>query len=74
MSQSELNVQRHEREELARAIKSLRESEIKFCGPFASSKGELIVIEDTILTVYEVLELFSKGQLNRDSIRKLLDD
>lgn len=59
------------RDELARALKALQESGIEFRGPFETSKGELLVIEDKALMLFEVLELFSKGQLNRDGIRNL---
>jgi hypothetical protein len=74
MSKSKDRVPCAEADQLARAIESLRESGIKFRGPYASSRGQLIAIEDTILTVYEVLELFSRGQLNRDGIRNLLKE
>jgi hypothetical protein len=68
MSQSGSGAQR---DELSRAFKALHESGIEFRGPFVTSKGELILIEDKALMLFEVLELFSKGQLNRDSIRNL---
>lgn len=57
-------------DEVAYALDLLEESGIKFCGPFSSSKGEILVIEDKILMLFEVLELFSKGELNRDGIRE----
>jgi hypothetical protein len=68
------DVHRAERDQLARVTESLRESGINFRGPYTSSRGQLIVIEDTILTVSEVLELFSMGLLNRDGIRNLLKE
>jgi hypothetical protein len=57
-------------DELARALDFLEELGIKFRGPYSTSKGEILVIEDKILMLFEVLELFSKGQLNRDGIRE----
>jgi hypothetical protein len=60
-----------QRDELARALKSLQESGIEFRGPFYTSKGEIFVIEDKALMLFEILELFSKGQLTRDGIRNL---
>jgi hypothetical protein len=59
------------RDELSRALKALRESGLEFRGPFETSQGELVVIEDKALMLYEVLELSSKGQLTRDGIRNL---
>jgi len=58
-----------QRDELSRALKALHESGIEFRGPFETSKGELVVVEDKALMLFEVLELFSKGQLTRDGIR-----
>ena len=57
-------------DEVAHTLDFLEESGIKFRGPYSSSRGEILVIEDKILMLFEVLELFSKGQLNRDSIRE----
>jgi hypothetical protein len=57
-------------DELARALDFLKELGIKFRGPYSTSKGEILVIEDKILMLFEVLELFSKCQLNRDGIRE----
>ncbi len=57
-------------DEVAHALDFLEESGIEFCGPFSSSRGEILVVEDKILMLLEVLELFSKGQLNRDGIRE----
>lgn len=60
-------------DELARAMDALGGAGIEFLGPFASLKsGELFVIADRIVTLSEVLELLSKGQLNRDGVRNLL--
>jgi len=66
MSQSGSGTQR---DELSRALKALHESGIEFRGPFETSKGELIVVEDKVLMLFEVLDLFAKGQLTRDGIR-----
>lgn len=60
------------REEVEQAVKALQESGIEFRGPFRSSKGDLIVIGDKILMLSEVLELFSKGRLNRQGILDFL--
>lgn len=57
-----------ERDELARALESLQESGIEFRGPIPTSKGEVMLIGDKILTVPEFLDLFSNGQLNGDGI------
>jgi hypothetical protein len=57
-------------DELAHALNSLKELGIEFRGPFSTSKGEIVVIEDKILMLFEVLDLFSEGQLNRDGIRE----
>jgi hypothetical protein len=59
-------------DELALALNSLRESGIHFRGPFATSRGTLVQIEDQILAVSELFDLFSKGQLTREGIQKFL--
>lgn len=59
-------------DELTRALTSLKELGGEFRGPFVTSKGEIVVVEGTILMLSEVLELFSEGQLNRAGIRNLL--
>jgi hypothetical protein len=66
MSQSGSGAQR---DELSRALKVLQDAGIEFRGPFETSKGELIVVEDKVLMLFEVLDLFAKGQLTRDGIR-----
>ena len=58
-------------DELGRALKSLEKLGIASRGPFSTSKGEIVVIEDKILLLSEVLDLFSQGRLNRDGIREL---
>lgn len=58
-----------DRDELARALKSLQESGIEFRGPIPTSKGEVMLVGDKILTVAEFLDLFARGQLNGDGIR-----
>lgn len=37
-----------------------------------TSKGELVQVEDQLLRVAELLELFSKGQLKHEGIRNFL--
>jgi hypothetical protein len=60
-------------DELALAMDALDGAGIEFFGPFSSLKnGEHFVIADRIVTLTEVLELISKGQLNRDGVRNLL--
>ena len=66
MSQSGSGAQR---DELSRALKALHDAGIEFRGPFDTSKGELIVVEDKVLMLFEVLDLLAKGQLTRDGIR-----
>jgi hypothetical protein len=39
---------------------------------YATSRGELITIENQILTDSEVIALFEKGELTREGIRKSL--
>lgn len=57
---------------LTAALKSLQERGISFRGPFATSLGELIVVEDQILKESELIHLFEKGDLTLDGIRRLL--
>jgi hypothetical protein len=59
-------------DELREALKSLKASGIDFRGPFLTSKGELVQVEDQLLKVAELLELFSRRQLNRKGIRNVL--
>jgi hypothetical protein len=57
---------------LTAALRSLQERGISFRGPFATSLGELIVVEDQILKESELIHLFEKGDLTLDGIRRLL--
>ncbi|HXP68617.1 MAG TPA: hypothetical protein VOA88_04985 [Candidatus Dormibacteraeota bacterium] len=59
-------------DELREALKSLKASEIDFRGPFLTSKGELVQVEDQLLKVAELLELYSRRQLTREGIRNFL--
>lgn len=59
-------------DDLAHAVEALDKAGIEFFGPFASSKGEIFVMEGMVLTLPEVLELSSKCQLNRDGILNVL--
>jgi hypothetical protein len=60
------------RDELRRALRSLKDSGLDFRGPFVTSKGELVQVEDQLLKVAELLELFSRGQLTHEGIRNFL--
>jgi hypothetical protein len=57
------------RNKLAAALQALETAGIPFRGPFASSRGDLIQVEDTILRTSELVELFAKGQLSAQGIR-----
>jgi hypothetical protein len=59
-------------DEIRRALRSLKDSGIDFRGPFLTSKGELVQVEDKLLKVAELLELFSRGQLTHEGIRNFL--
>ena len=59
-------------DELTRALRSLKDSGVDFRGPFLTSKGELIQVEDQLLKVAELLELLSRGQLNHEGICNFL--
>jgi hypothetical protein len=59
-------------EQLAAALRSLQERGISFRGPFATSMGKLIVVEDQILKESELIHLFQKGDLTLDGIGRLL--
>jgi hypothetical protein len=59
-------------DELREALKSLKASEVDFRGPFLTPKGELVQVEDQLLKVAELLELFSRRQLTREGIRNFL--
>lgn len=50
----------------------MKDSEIEFRGPFLTSKGELVQVEDQLLKVAELVELFSRRQLTREGIRNFL--
>jgi hypothetical protein len=39
---------------------------------YATSRGKLIAIENQVLTDSEVIDLFEKGELTRECIRKFL--
>jgi predicted deacetylase len=58
-------------ERLKAALQSLQE-----CGTsihaYATPRGELITIENQILTDSEVIDLFEKGELTREGIWKFL--
>ena len=60
------------RDDLKQSLISLKDSGISFRGPFLTSKGELVLVEDQILKVAELVELFSSGQLTRERIRNFL--
>lgn len=54
------------------ALHALTQAGIAFRGPFASSRGNIIVVEKTILWQSELLDLYARGQLTREGIQKLL--
>ena len=57
---------------LIAALRSLEERGISFHGPYATSRGELIQVEDQILKATELIELFERGELTREGIRSFL--
>jgi hypothetical protein len=64
---------RLERAQLLAALKALKEAKMEFRGPFASSKGTVVVVENTILRKSELIDLYTGGQLTREGIRKFLE-
>jgi hypothetical protein len=61
-----------EARELLAALQSLAESGLSFRGPFATSFGELVMVEQNILRRSELIDLHRKGELTRAGIGKLL--
>jgi len=56
---------------VADAVAALHKAGLQFKGPFATSKGTLIQVEDQILTVQEVLDLRAKNNLTSNGVREL---
>jgi hypothetical protein len=59
-------------ERLIAALRSLEERGISFHGPYATSRGELIQVEDQLLKATELIDLFERGELTHEGIRSFL--
>jgi hypothetical protein len=54
------------------ALLALADRGLEFSGPFETSKGIFILVENHILKQSELLDMFAHGELSRESIQNLI--
>lgn len=64
---------RVERAQLQAALNALKKAGLEYRGPFTSSKGNLIAVENTLLRQSELIDLYSRGLLTHEGIRKFVE-